>query len=135
MISISLISDAAIGNLQEKTIKQHNVSNSEVFFCLLQYTFHAPFNFFLQIVLYSYSVGFVYLFFLVAVFTDIASAIHFCWYYPKQTYGYAFLFSLTGYLGIQVNNSFGICQRIQNMPRTEIVCWPERPISNINLSV
>jgi len=83
MISISLISDAAIGNLQEKTIKQHNVSNSEI-------------------VLYSYSVGFVYLFFLVAVFTDIASAIHFCWYYPKQTYGYAFLFSLTGYLGIQI---------------------------------
>ena len=52
--------------------------------------------------LFSYSIGFVYLFFLVAVFTDIASAINYCSYYPKQTYGYAFIFSLTGYLGIQV---------------------------------
>ena len=55
-----------------------------------------------QVVLYSYSIGFVYLFFLVAVFTDIASAINYCSYYPKHTYGYAFIFSLTGYLGIQV---------------------------------
>jgi adenosine 3'-phospho 5'-phosphosulfate transporter B3 len=55
-----------------------------------------------QVVLFSYSIGFVYLFFLVAVFTDIASAINYCSYYPKQTYGYAFIFSLTGYLGIQI---------------------------------
>merc|ERR1719323_518061 len=65
------------------TIKQYNASNSEV-------------------VLFSYSIGFVYLFFLVAVFTDIASAINYCSYYPKHTYGYAFIFSLTGYLGIQI---------------------------------
>jgi len=83
MISLALVADAIIGNVQEKTIKQYNASNSEV-------------------VLYSYSIGFVYLFFLVAVFTDIASAIHYCSYYPKQTYGYAFIFSLTGYLGIQI---------------------------------
>ena len=37
-------------------------------------------------VLYSYSIGFVYLFFLVAVFTDIASAIHYCSYYPKASF-------------------------------------------------
>merc|ERR1712098_328818 len=79
----ALVSDAIIGNVQEKTIKQYNANNSEV-------------------VLYSYSIGFVYLFFLVAVFTDIASAISYCSYYPKQTYGYAFIFSLTGYLGIQI---------------------------------
>jgi hypothetical protein len=35
--------------------------------------------------------------------SDIASAIHYCSFYPKQTYGYAFIFSLTGYLGIQVS--------------------------------
>ena len=86
MISLALVADAIIGNLQEKTIKQYQASNSEV-------------------VLYSYSIGFVYLFFLVAVFTDIASAIHYCSYYPKQTYGYAFIFSITGYLGIQVDKS------------------------------
>ena len=85
MISLALLADAVIGNVQEKTIRQYNASNSEV-------------------VLYSYAIGFVYLFFLVAVFTDIASAIHYCSYYPKQTYGYAFIFSLTGYLGIQVQN-------------------------------
>jgi len=83
MISLALVADAIIGNVQEKTMKQYNASNCEV-------------------VLYSYSMGFVYLFFLVAVFTDIASAINFCSYYPKQTYGYAFIFSLTGYLGIQI---------------------------------
>merc|ERR1719189_3156384 len=83
MISLALVADAVIGNVQEKTIKQYNATNSEV-------------------VLFSYSIGFVYLFFLVAVFTDIASAINYCSYYPKQTYGYAFIFSLTGYLGIQI---------------------------------
>jgi len=83
MISLALVADAVIGNVQEKTMKQYNASNCEV-------------------VLYSYSVGFVYLFFLIAVFTDIASAISFCAYYPKQTYGYAFIFSLCGYLGIQI---------------------------------
>jgi len=83
MIGLALVADAVIGNVQEKTIKQYNASNSEV-------------------VLYSYAVGFVYLFFLVAVFTDIASAINYCNYYPKHTYGYAFIFSLTGYLGIQI---------------------------------
>jgi len=83
MISLALVADAVIGNVQEKTIKQYNASNSEV-------------------VLFSYSIGFVYLFFLVAVFTDIASAINYCSYYPKHTYGYAFIFSLTGYLGIQI---------------------------------
>ena len=62
-----------------------------------------------QVVLFSYSIGFVYLFFLVAVFTDIASAINYCSYYPKQTYGYAFIFSLTGYLGIQVKIHDSIC--------------------------
>merc|ERR1711902_264297 len=87
MISLALVADAIIGNVQEKTIKQYNASNSEV-------------------VLFSYSIGFVYLFFLVAVFTDIASAINYCSYYPKQPYGYAFIFSLTGYLGIQVKQKF-----------------------------
>ena len=52
-----------IGNVQEKTIKQYNASNSEV-----RWgeggggdTLESP-----QVVLYSYGVGFVYLFFLVA---------------------------------------------------------------------
>ena len=106
MISLALVADAVIGNVQEKTIKQFNASNSEVA-KIVEVPGHShchphlsPF----QVVLFSYSIGFVYLFFLVAVFTDIASAIHYCSYYPKQTYGYAFIFSLTGYLGIQVKS-------------------------------
>ena len=31
MISLALVADAIIGNVQEKTIKQYNASNSEVF--------------------------------------------------------------------------------------------------------
>ena len=99
MISLALVADAIIGNVQEKTIKQYNASNSEVD----QEEKHEKnllLLIFLQVVLFSYSIGFVYLFFLVAVFTDIASAINYCSYYPKQTYGYTFIFSLTGYLGI-----------------------------------
>ena len=30
MISLALVADAVIGNVQEKTIKQYNASNSEV---------------------------------------------------------------------------------------------------------
>ena len=30
MISLALVADAIIGNVQEKTIKQHNATNSEV---------------------------------------------------------------------------------------------------------
>ena len=104
MISLALVADAIIGNVQEKTIKQYNASNSEV--CSrsnddILLIFSA-----IKVVLYSYCIGFVYLFFLVAVFTDIASAINYCSYYPKQTYGYAFIFSLTGYLGIQVMQNY-----------------------------
>ena len=100
MISLALVADAVIGNVQEKTIKQYNASNSEV--AEIVVIVHNTSTFTFQVVLFSYSIGFVYLFFLVAVFTDIASAINYCSYYPKQTYGYAFIFSLTGYLGIQV---------------------------------
>ena len=104
MISLALVADAVIGNVQEKTIKQYNASNSEVAEIIVYYTTSWYFTVLVtfQVVLFSYSIGFVYLFFLVAVFTDIASAINYCSYYPKQTYGYAFIFSLTGYLGIQV---------------------------------
>lgn len=105
MISLALVADAIIGNVQEKTIKQYNASNSEVYShkSIISSISHVSIHkHFLKVVLYSYCIGFVYLFFLVAVFTDIASAINYCSYYPKQTYGYAFIFSLTGYLGIQV---------------------------------
>ncbi|XP_043921358.1 adenosine 3'-phospho 5'-phosphosulfate transporter 2 isoform X2 [Protopterus annectens] len=81
LISLALCADAAIGNVQEKAMKLHNGSNSEM-------------------VLYSYSIGFIYILVGLALTGGITPAIAFCSLYPLQTYGYAFLFSITGYFGI-----------------------------------
>ncbi|XP_073487133.1 adenosine 3'-phospho 5'-phosphosulfate transporter 2 isoform X3 [Aquarana catesbeiana] len=81
LISLALCADAVIGNVQEKAMKLHNGSNSEM-------------------VLYSYSIGFVYILLGLAITSGLTPAIAFCSKYPFQTYGYAFLFSLTGYFGI-----------------------------------
>ncbi|XP_056377102.1 adenosine 3'-phospho 5'-phosphosulfate transporter 2 isoform X1 [Hyla sarda] len=81
LISLALCADAVIGNVQEKAMKLHNGSNSEM-------------------VLYSYSIGFVYILLGLAISSGLAPAVSFCSKYPFQTYGYAFFFSLTGYFGI-----------------------------------
>ena len=47
MISLALVADAVIGNVQEKTIKQYNASNSEVaeiVVLLYQLALHGPCN-------------------------------------------------------------------------------------------
>ncbi|MBN3321006.1 S35B3 protein, partial [Atractosteus spatula] len=83
LISLALCADAAIGNVQEKAMKLHNGSNSEM-------------------VLYSYSIGFVYI--LIGLFfmggLSPAVCIFHSFQHPVKTYGYAFFFSLTGYFGI-----------------------------------
>ncbi|XP_075441850.1 adenosine 3'-phospho 5'-phosphosulfate transporter 2 isoform X2 [Ascaphus truei] len=81
LISLALCADAVIGNVQEKAMKLHNGSNSEM-------------------VLYSYSIGFVYILLGLTSTSGLSPAVVFCSKYPFQTYGYAFLFSLTGYFGI-----------------------------------
>ncbi|XP_061447635.1 adenosine 3'-phospho 5'-phosphosulfate transporter 2 isoform X2 [Rhineura floridana] len=73
--------DAVIGNVQEKAMKLHNGSNSEM-------------------VLYSYSIGFLYILLGLTCTSGLTPAVTFCSKHPVQTYGYAFLFSLTGYFGI-----------------------------------
>uniref|UniRef100_G1SJM7 Adenosine 3'-phospho 5'-phosphosulfate transporter 2 n=1 Tax=Oryctolagus cuniculus TaxID=9986 RepID=G1SJM7_RABIT len=73
--------NAVIGNVQEKAMKLHNASNSEM-------------------VLYSYSIGFVYILLGLTCTSGLSPAVTFCSKNPIQTYGYAFLFSLTGYFGI-----------------------------------
>lgn len=106
MISTALLFDAIIGNVQEKAMREHKASNVEV-------------------VQYSYGIGFVYLLVVLTLTGNLMSGLRFCatvsyeishfWcpdkneiffsfsasQYPIQTYGYAFLFSLSGYLGIQ----------------------------------
>ncbi|XP_036725359.1 adenosine 3'-phospho 5'-phosphosulfate transporter 2 isoform X2 [Balaenoptera acutorostrata] len=75
------LTDAVIGNVQEKAMKLHNASNSEM-------------------VLYSYSIGFVYILLGLTCTSGLGPAVTFCSKDPVRTYGYAFLFSLTGYFGI-----------------------------------
>ncbi|XP_072861746.1 adenosine 3'-phospho 5'-phosphosulfate transporter 2 isoform X4 [Chlorocebus sabaeus] len=75
------LTDAVIGNVQEKAMKLHNASNSEM-------------------VLYSYSIGFVYILLGLTCTSGLGPAVTFCAKNPIRTYGYAFLFSLTGYFGI-----------------------------------
>lgn len=81
LISLALCADAVIGNVQEKAMKLHNASNSEM-------------------VLYSYSIGFVYILLGLSCTSGLGPALAFCSKNPVRTYGYAFLFSLTGYFGI-----------------------------------
>ncbi|KAL4670739.1 hypothetical protein H8957_010270 [Semnopithecus entellus] len=81
LISLALCADAVIGNVQEKAMKLHNASNSEM-------------------VLYSYSIGFVYILLGLTCTSGLGPAVTFCAKNPIRTYGYAFLFSLTGYFGI-----------------------------------
>ncbi|XP_053687582.1 adenosine 3'-phospho 5'-phosphosulfate transporter 2 [Sabethes cyaneus] len=83
LISLALLCDAAIGNVQEKAMREHKAPNNEV-------------------VIYSYGIGFVYLGVIMLVTGNLFSGIAFCMEHPVETYGYAFLFSLSGYLGIQI---------------------------------
>uniref|UniRef100_A0A3Q2R228 Adenosine 3'-phospho 5'-phosphosulfate transporter 2 n=1 Tax=Fundulus heteroclitus TaxID=8078 RepID=A0A3Q2R228_FUNHE len=81
LISLALCADAVIGNVQEKAMKLHNGSNSEM-------------------VLYSYSIGFIYILGGLLCVGGLGPAVAFCSEHPVKTYGYAFFFSLTGYFGI-----------------------------------
>nr|AEE61957.1 unknown [Dendroctonus ponderosae] len=83
MISLALLCDAIIGNVQEKNMKSYGAPNAEV-------------------VLYSYAMGFVYIFVVMLLTGDFAAGVQFFGQQPYVTYGYAFIFSVTGYLGIQV---------------------------------
>ncbi|KAJ8924873.1 hypothetical protein NQ315_001028 [Exocentrus adspersus] len=83
MISLALLCDAVIGNVQEKSIKNYGATNAEV-------------------VLYSYALGFSYLFVVMLLSGDLVDGLNFFAQNPKKTYSYAFIFSVTGYLGIQV---------------------------------
>lgn len=59
MISFALLCDAAIGNVQEKAIKQYGATNAEI-------------------VYYSYSIGFIYLFFIMLISGNLHSGFAFC---------------------------------------------------------
>ena len=81
LVSLALGADSVIGNVQERTMKAHGSSSAEM-------------------VLYSYAVGSVYLFVGLWIRGDLHDAVAFCGDHPTQTYGYALVFSLAGYLGV-----------------------------------
>ncbi|ESP02474.1 hypothetical protein LOTGIDRAFT_138397 [Lottia gigantea] len=83
LISLAVCADGVIGNVQEKNIKQHGASNCEV-------------------VLYSYGIGFFYILGVLLVSGQLLPAFQFCQQYPIETYGYAVIFSITGYLGVNI---------------------------------
>lgn len=100
IISLALVFDAVIGNVQELAMKKHKAPNSEVVF-------------------YSYGIGFVYLLVLMVLSGNFISGFQHSWnvsikdfslyhfvqhlfQYPMETYGYGFFLSVSGYLGIQI---------------------------------
>ncbi|CAI9725572.1 3' [Octopus vulgaris] len=81
IILLALCADAVIGNVQEKVLKKFNCSNIEM-------------------VLYSCSIGFLYILVGLVVTGNLLPAVHFCSEHPTVTYGYSFIFSIAGYLGL-----------------------------------
>lgn len=59
LICSALFCDALIGNFQEKMMKKHNASNAEI-------------------VLYSYFIGFLYLFLMLLLSGELKDGIKFC---------------------------------------------------------
>ncbi|XP_065061843.1 adenosine 3'-phospho 5'-phosphosulfate transporter 2-like [Rhopilema esculentum] len=81
LISLALCADAVIGNVQEKAMVMYDAPNTEV-------------------VLYSYGIGFFYILFGLLISGGFFEAFSFCLQHPLKTYGYAVVFSLSGYFGI-----------------------------------
>uniref|UniRef100_A0A914YT37 Adenosine 3'-phospho 5'-phosphosulfate transporter 2 n=1 Tax=Panagrolaimus superbus TaxID=310955 RepID=A0A914YT37_9BILA len=83
MISFALVADAIIGNVQEKSMKNYNAQNKEV-------------------VLFSYSIGCVYIFILLLITGELFDGFAFFWNNPWKTYGYSVIFSILGFAGVNV---------------------------------
>eukprot|EP00054_Salpingoeca_dolichothecata_P010431 m.58287 g.58287 ORF g.58287 m.58287 type:complete len:319 (-) comp18990_c0_seq1:154-1110(-) len=76
----ALAADAAIGNYQEKAMKQHHGSNAEMVF-------------------FSYGIGFCYIFAFCLLTGELFTAIQFVYERPRNL-AYIFAFATTGFLGI-----------------------------------
>ncbi|XP_063892840.1 adenosine 3'-phospho 5'-phosphosulfate transporter 2 isoform X1 [Helicoverpa armigera] len=82
VISLALLCDAIIGNVQEKAMKKHHASNNEVVF-------------------YSYAFGCVYLVAITGVSGILTAGFEFSLQNPLSMYMNIFLLSLSGYMGLQ----------------------------------
>lgn len=83
IICSALVADAAIGNYQEKIMKLHHVTNVEIVF-------------------YSFMFGFLLVLLGLLLTNNFFGSLLFWNQHPFQTYGYGLLFSIFGYLGIDI---------------------------------
>ncbi|CAF1545762.1 unnamed protein product, partial [Rotaria sordida] len=83
IICSALVADAAIGNYQEKIMKEYHVPNVEIVF-------------------YSFLFGFGFVLIGLLITNNFFSSLHFWNMHPVPTYGYGLIFSIFGYLGIDI---------------------------------
>ncbi|CAF1303806.1 unnamed protein product [Rotaria sordida] len=83
IICSALVADAAIGNYQEKIMKEYHVPNVEIVF-------------------YSFLFGFGFVLIGLLITNNFFSSLHFWNMHPLPTYGYGLIFSIFGYLGIDI---------------------------------
>ncbi|KAM3960761.1 adenosine 3'-phospho 5'-phosphosulfate transporter 2 [Aphomia sociella] len=82
VITLALLCDAIIGNVQEKAMKQFQASNNEVVF-------------------YSYAIACLYLVVITGLSGIFVDGFVYCSKTPVTTYTNIFLLSLSGYMGLQ----------------------------------
>ncbi|UJR14987.1 hypothetical protein I4U23_001965 [Adineta vaga] len=81
LVCCALVADAVIGNVQEKALKEYKPSNSEM-------------------ILFSYSIGAIYLLIFDLFFGSLNDAFWMWWTYPIRSYVFTMFFSFAGYLGV-----------------------------------
>ncbi|CAF2710595.1 unnamed protein product [Rotaria sp. Silwood2] len=81
LVCCALVADAVIGNVQEKALKEYKPSNSEM-------------------ILFSYSIGAVYLLIYDVIFGSLKEAFWLWWTYPIRSYVFTMMYSFAGYLGV-----------------------------------
>ncbi|VVC96339.1 adenosine 3'-phospho 5'-phosphosulfate transporter 2 [Leptidea sinapis] len=82
VISMALLCDAIIGNVQEKAMKQFNATNNEVVF-------------------YSYAIASIYLLFITGFSGILTDGYNYCLMESVTIYSNIFFLSVCGYMGLQ----------------------------------
>ncbi|CAH8583288.1 unnamed protein product [Schistosoma turkestanicum] len=111
LVSLALCCDGALGNFQEIVMKKYLKSNTEILF-------------------YSYSVGFCLLASVLTISGNLLPSFYFFNDHALQTYGYGFIFSLSGYFGVQ----FVLCLVHSHGALTAVTVTTFRKAVSITLS-
>lgn len=87
MISIALVADAILGNMQEKTLKEFHAHNAEVIF-------------------YTYFIGTLYLAICLLYSGHFLPGVEYFLENKKDRFGTSLIFSVSGYFGMQIILTF-----------------------------